>query len=142
MKTVSPLESSIQADIRLAQGLLPHVRLFRNNRGVAWMGKLLQRRGGIVTLENARPVEFGLTDGASDLIGLTQIVVTPEMVGRTLAVFTAQEVKRPGVTVPDHQERFVGFVQRFGGIAGVVRSPEDALSLVSQESLAKAGATT
>jgi hypothetical protein len=140
MKTVSPIETSIQADIRLAQGLLPHVRLFRNNRGVAWMGKIVSRIGRTVTLENARPVEFGLTDGASDLIGLAQIVITPEMVGRRIAVFMAQEVKRPGAPVPEHQERFINFVSWFGGIAGIVRSPGDALSMVSEESLSHVGA--
>lgn len=135
MKTNGPLETALQANIRKAVGLLPHVRLFRNNRGVAWMGKLEDRKGGFVVLSNARPVEFGLTDGASDLIGLTQVVITPEMVGRTVAVFTAAEVKRPKVTVPEHQRHFLNFVTGFGGRAGVVRSPDDALALVSAADL-------
>lgn len=132
MKTVSPVEGVIQADIRKATGLMPRVRLFRNNRGVAWMGKIIERVGATIVLENARPVEFGLTDGASDLIGLVQVTITPAMVGQTLAVFTAAEVKRPRVDVPEHQQRFVDFVNRFGGIAGVVRSPGDAVKLVTR----------
>lgn len=132
MKTVSPVENVIQADIRKATGLMPRVRLFRNNRGVAWMGKIIERVGATIVLENARPVEFGLIDGASDLIGLVQVTITPEMVGQTLAVFTAAEVKKPGVTVPEHQQKFVDFVNRFGGIAGVVRSPDDAVRLVTR----------
>ena len=130
MKTASTPEGTIQAEIRKAVGLLRHVRLFRNNRGLAWLGKIEERIGSTIVLSNARPVEFGLTDGASDLIGLTQVTVTPDMVGKTLAVFTAAEVKRPRVEVPDHQQRFVDFVHNFGGIAGVVRSPNDALLLV------------
>lgn len=96
------------------------------------MGDIVSRQGGMVTLARARPVEFGLTDGASDLIGLTQVIITPDMIGRTVALFTAGEVKRPKVTVPEHQQRFVDFVIAFGGIAGVVRSPEDALQLVGK----------
>lgn len=124
-------EADIQASIRLKLGLLPHVRMFRNNRGVAWMGKIIDREGSTITLMNARPVEFGLTNGASDLIGATQIVVTPEVVGMKLAIFTAAEVKRPGVTVPTHQQDFLDFVVGFGGRAGVVRCDDDALRLVS-----------
>lgn len=123
-------EAEIQSDIRRAVGLLPHTRLFRNNRGKAWMGKVISRQDGLVTLTNARHVEFGLTNGASDLIGLTQIQVTPEWVGRVLAVFTAGEVKRRGERVPEHQQQFVDFVRAFGGLADVVRSPDDALRLV------------
>lgn len=131
MKTVSAPESDIQADIRLSVGLIPTVRLFRNNRGVAWMGKIVERVGSTVVLANARPVEFGLTDGASDLIGLKSITITPDMVGQTVAVFTAAEVKRPGVKVPDHQQRFIDFVRSFGGIAGVVRSSDEAKALLA-----------
>lgn len=130
-KTASPIEADIQADIRLALGRMPFVRLFRNNRGLAWMGKVVERYGSTVVIANARPVEFGLTDGASDLLGLTRVTVTPDMVGQTLAVFTAAEVKRPKVAVPDHQQKFIDFVNGFGGIAGVVRSPDDAVALVN-----------
>ena len=61
-------EAEIQARIRLAVGALPGVRLFRNNRGRAWMGKLIGQVGSTVTLAQPRHVEFGLVDGASDLI--------------------------------------------------------------------------
>lgn len=124
-------EAEIQSAIRLAVGTLPHVRLFRNNRGVAWMGKIVSRRDGLLVLANARPVEFGLTNGASDLIGPVQMTITDSDVGRTVALFGAAEVKRPGENVPEHQQRFVDFVSDFGGVAGVVRSPDDAVLLVS-----------
>lgn len=123
-------EAEIQSAIRRSVGALPHVRLFRNNRGVAWMGDVVSRQTGFVTLRNARLVEFGLVTGASDLIGPVQITITAADVGRTVALFGAAEVKRPGVKVPEHQQRFVDFVRGFGGIADVVRSPEDALRLV------------
>lgn len=123
-------EADVQSEIRRAVGLLPHARLFRNNRGKAWIGKAISRQDGLVTLANARRIEFGLFDGASDLIGLTQIHITSEWVGRTIAAFTAGEVKRPGETVPTHQKQFLDFVREFGGLADVVRSADDALRLV------------
>lgn len=115
------LESQIQADIRLALGAMPHVKVFRNNQGVA------QYPGG-------QRVPYGVAQsGGSDLIGLTQVLITPEMVGQRVAIFTALEVKRPGVKVPDEQQAFVDFVNQFGGRAGIVRSVEDAVRVVSGE---------
>lgn len=56
----------------------------------------------------------------SDLIGYTIVTVTPEMVGRELAVFTAIEVKLPGAKVDTRykaQKKFIDQVQANGGIA-------------------------
>jgi hypothetical protein len=129
-RAVGASEASIQADIRLALGRDPDVKLFRNNRGVAWMGKVESNEGGVVVLSGARPVEFGLTDGASDLIGLTRVLVTQAMVGSHVALFTAIENKRVGPSVPEHQRKFVAFVRNFGGLSGVARSVADAWAIV------------
>ncbi len=41
-------------------------------------------------------VRFGVGGkGGSDLIGITPVTVTPEMVGKKLGIFTAVEVKTP-----------------------------------------------
>lgn len=125
-------ESEIKARIRLAIGSdAPHCRLFNNPCGMAWAGNTLRIERNIITLGNPHQIRYGLASpGGSDLIGFTAIEITPDMVGRKVAVFTAQEVKRPGEPVPEHQRNFIGFVQESGGIAGVVRSPEDSLALV------------
>lgn len=113
-------EAEIQAAIWLAVGKLPGVRIFRNNMGVA-------------TFAGGQLVRYGLANpGGSDLIGLRSVVVTPEMIGQKLAIFTALEVKTPTGRVEPEQRNFVEFVQSFGGIAGVVRSPDDALRLVGK----------
>lgn len=113
-------EAEIQAAIWLAVGALPDVRIFRNNMGVA-------------TFAGGQRVRYGLANpGGSDLIGLRAVVVTPAMVGQKLAVFTALEVKTPTGRIEPEQRNFISFVQSFGGIAGVVRSPDDALRLVSK----------
>lgn len=68
---------------------------------------------------------------SSDLIGFTKVKITAEMVGQTLAVLTAIEVKRPGWVrkVNDKrenaQEAFVQWVRRNGGFAGFASSIEE-----------------
>jgi hypothetical protein len=51
---------------------------------------------GDIVLRKARPVAVGVP-GMSDLIGWTKIQVTPDMVGKEIAMFTAVEVKTESV---------------------------------------------
>jgi ribosomal protein S19 len=86
-------------------------RLWRNNRGM------------FLTLDGKRKVRAGLeADKSGDLIGLLQVTITPEMVGRTLAVFSSIEVKPDGWKAPKNQHErdqaeFVGKVKKMGGFA-------------------------
>lgn len=100
-------ESDIQRLIMLAlseAGCL----IFRNNTGV------LKNAAGI-------PIKFGLCVGSSDLIGLTPT-------GRFLAV----EIKTPTGKATPEQLRFIEAVRSRGGIAGIARSPAEALALLAQ----------
>lgn len=124
-------ERDIQARILLSLGARPDVRLFRNNVGLGWAGRLLENRDGRVTLADARPLHAGLCAGSSDLIGWTAVTVTPAMVGRRLALFTAVEVKATRGRATDEQRRFIDAVGRFGGIAGLARSPDEAAALIA-----------
>ena len=103
--------------IRLALGEMPEIRAFRNNTG-----KLKD--------VNGRWVEFGLCTGSSDLIGWTSVEITPEMVGKKVAIFTALEVKTPKGRTTDDQQNFINRVREAGGIAGIARSPEDARNII------------
>ena len=97
---------------------LPNVRLFRNNVGLGWAGKLVNISAlGVTAIQNARPLRAGLCEGSSDLIGWTSVEITPEMVGRRVAVFTAVEVKKPGGKATAEQLNFLQRVQDAGGIA-------------------------
>lgn len=75
-------------------------------------------------------VRYGLCNGSSDFIGLYSMVVTPEMVGRKVAVFFAPESKARGKDAEDHQEKWMKEIREAGGIAGVARNGEEADALI------------
>lgn len=123
-------ESSVQNRIRLALGRA--CVLFRNNRGKGWIGKSGRTAGGLVVIENARRIEFGLCNGASDLIGWTPVKVTPEMIGKTIAVFTAIECKDGRNKPSEEQTTFIENVKRAGGLAGAAWNDDDAQRIIQQ----------
>jgi hypothetical protein len=123
-------EKQIQHDIHT--GLTGNTYLFRNNVGLAYTGDVKTNANGSVTILNARPIKFGLCKGSSDLIGWTTVTITPEMVGRTVAVFTAIEVKSATGLASKSQKNFIKRIHDCGGIAGIARSLEDAESVVNQ----------
>lgn len=104
--------------------------VWRNNTAGAYVGKLLHKAGDQVTLGNAHLVQFGLCKGSSDLICMTPVTITPDMVGQTVGVFTAVEVKTKTGRVSPEQLQFIEAVRAAGGIAGLARSPADALELL------------
>lgn len=119
------LESKILKECLLKATQLGR-RLFRNNTGQAWTGSGYQRLdGGKILIHDARPFRAGLCVGSSDLIGWTPITITPEMVGKTVAVFTAVECKAPKGRLTTEQAQFIKVVQQAGGIAGVARCADD-----------------
>ena len=97
-------ESSILHDIRLALGLVDGLVLWRNNSGVA--------------MQADRPVRYGLGLGGADLVGCYR------------GHFVALEVKRPGGQPTAEQVAWLEVVRRNGGVAEVVHSVEEAMSVV------------
>lgn len=111
-------EAYTQSLVRLAAPT-KHTVLFRNNVGV-------------LTDKTGRPVRFGLgndskslneTIKSADLIGWQSVTVTPDMVGRKVAIFTSIECKhaawQPGED-PEReaaQRRWAEFVTAAGGKA-------------------------
>jgi hypothetical protein len=115
-------ETTLQQQIRLALGTRPDARLFRNQ-----VGSLPDPRTG-------RLVTFGLARGSADLIGWRTVVITPDMVGQRVAVFTSIEVKTPTGRMRPEQETWLGVVRGAGGIAGVARSVGDACKIIETPS--------
>lgn len=115
LRSLSNAETDLQQRIRLAVGLLPDLRLWRNNSG-----KLPDPRTG-------RWVQFGVASpGGSDLIGYRTIEITPDMVGQKVAVFTAIEIKTPTGRATPAQRHFIDHIRAAGGIAAIVRSVAEA----------------
>jgi len=67
---------------------------FRINAGSFWAGEIMSNKDNMLLLKNPRKVQ-GAPEGTSDIIGITSIEITTEMVGRRVGVFTAIEVKSP-----------------------------------------------
>lgn len=111
-------ESHVQAAVWSTIGHLPGIRIFRNNVGSA-------------RTEDGRFIRFGLCPGSSDLIGWTEYVIQPGDVGRTISVFTAIEIKTATGRATCQQRNFIDAVRRSGGIAGIARSSEQALQILS-----------
>jgi hypothetical protein len=112
-----------------------NVRLFRQQVGMAWTGDVHHLRDGSVLINNPRPFHAGF-EGLSDLGGWVSVMVTPEMVGRKLAVYVALEVKAPRGRPTTAQLRFIDAVTEAGGIAAVVRSEHSAaMALAGPENI-------
>jgi hypothetical protein len=120
-------EKDIQSLIRLALGKNPDVKIFRNISSMVFVGRQLSNNNGIITLGNAHQIHAGLFTGASDLIGWKSLIVTPEMVGSRFSRFVSLEVKSATGKLRPEQVIWLDAVHAAGGIADVVRSPEEAL---------------
>jgi hypothetical protein len=113
---VANQETVIQQNILLSLSK-GNKRLFRNN-----CGGYKTDSGGFVKYGVANP-------GGSDIIGWTSRIITPDMVGEKIAVFTAIEVKAGRNKPTPQQQAFIDRVNADGGIAGIARSADEAEAL-------------
>ncbi len=135
-------ESKIQTDIRdkLSHG---RVRLFRNNvgQGIMVNHKHAFTAQAIITKVidlcrslggHAQRIRFGLAVGSGDLIGYRRVTITPDMVGREVAVFLSVEVKTAKGPVREEQYRWADHINSVGGVAVIARSLEQAQELLDK----------
>ena len=122
-------ETSISQRIQLEAALYGNATLLRNNNGATYdkEGRLI-RYG----LGHVKP---GQELRSSDLIGWTPVVITPAMVGKTVAIFTAVEVKAEGWKAPTDdreraQQKFVDLVRNSGGLSIIATSVKQVLDLL------------
>lgn len=111
-------ESNVQKLV-LLQASAQGSTLWRNNTGAYTTKEGYFLRYGIP-----------LTGGGSDLIGITPVIITDDMVGKTLGVFTAVEVKTKTGKPTKKQLEFIVFVKSKGGFAGVARTQEDVKNII------------
>jgi hypothetical protein len=127
-------EHETQQRILLACGS-GNTRLWRNNVGTGWAGQATKvtpgnlravsqaLRPGDVVIRQGRPLHAGLCVGSSDLIGY-------RVVDR-VAQFVALEVKSPTGRATVQQTQFIDHITSVGGCAGIVRSVEDAQTMLN-----------
>lgn len=131
-------ESNVWKRMLLAAGQIQcaAVRIFRNNTAMGWSGKsvritpdnrhMVALNPGDVVVRSANPLHAGLIRGSADGIGWSTVEITPDMVGRRIAVFTSTEAKRSnGGRVSEDQQKWHANVQSAGGISVIVRDPDD-----------------
>lgn len=96
-----------------------NMRMFRTNSGMGWAGKSTLK-GEFRIIKNARPFH-GMPEGWPDTTGWTTIEITPDMVGKKVAVFTMVEFKTGKLKLSTDQFKFKDLIQRMGGIFQTVR---------------------
>lgn len=122
-------ESNIQKKIMIA--VSKYSRVFRNNVGTGWTGKISPTKDGGKYIKDARPLKAGLCIGSSDLIGWTEKTVTADMIGQKIAIFTALEIKTATGKATKEQLNFIRVVKESGGISGIARSEIEAVEIVN-----------
>lgn len=132
-------EHDLQNEIRLHVSKHQLGTLFRANVGRGWTGDAqrmnLTTNTNTLVLVNPRPFSTGLPMGFPDLFGFVPVTITPDMVGKQIAVFAAVEVKQKSGRISMKQRDMLAFLQQHGARAGIARSTEDAARILSGEGM-------
>jgi hypothetical protein len=120
-----------------------HIRLFAAQCGV----DLWRNNVGACEDHTGRQIRYGLCNDSptlakrvksSDFIGITPVLITPQMIGQVIGVFTAVETKASDWKFSPSDERalaqsaFHDIVRRAGGFAGFARHIEDFKRIVGK----------
>ena len=131
-------EQKATEQVRLAASA-SGARIFRNNSGAAKTdaGRMIYFGLGNDGSKVSKKLKFG------DYIGFKPVVITPEMVGQTLAVFVNLEVKPDGHLDKTlrasciegsrefHQRKTCEMVSKSGGYAGFVCNEDDVRNVLN-----------
>lgn len=121
-------ETKIQKRIAIALAK-EGCRIWVNDNGLCYQGKVTRMGDGAV-IKGCKAIKYGLGTGTSDLIGFTPVEITQEMVGQTLPIFTAIEVKTAKGRASAPQVKFIETISEHKGIAGIARSVEEAKEII------------
>jgi len=119
---LAPSELVAQIQLQWSRG---DVRLLRINSGSGWAGKIVKRTPKLITIAGYHHVQFAPT-GTADLLGAVSVMVTPDMVGRMVAIAVGIEGKTGTGRASTEQRSFIDHLVGMGGRAGIARSVEDA----------------
>lgn len=109
----SELEARISNSIRLALGRERDLVLFRNT-----VGEYHEHRG---KSERGRHIKYGLAPGSADIVGSLSVDRDPIM-----GVWFCIEVKRPGFSPTDEQERWAEMMRSRGAWVCCCHSVDEA----------------
>lgn len=123
-------EHQIQDEIRLRLGMIDDVTIFRANVGEGWTGSNVSHSYDTVTIKNARRFKTGLPNGFPDLFGIRSVVVTPDMVGKRVALFAFIEVKKPHGRISENQKHMHKFLLDCGAIGGIAHSADESAEIL------------
>ena len=105
-------------------------RLFVVTVGKFWSGQVVKTlHDGCVVLKNPRIVNVGF-EGQSDLCGFVPTLITQDMVGQVIPVFSVVEVKAGKDRIRPAQQKYIDAIKKIGGRAGIARTAEDALRIL------------
>ena len=129
-------EHNIQSEIMRTLSKNKKIRVFRNNVGQGWQGKIAKSTtSNRPVLIDIRPVNFGLCVGSSDIVGIQSVTITPDMIGKKIGVMVCVEAKKEGwkYTGTEHeasQKNFIEKIKSMGGIAFFASSVEGAVNTI------------
>lgn len=105
---------------------------------------LMRNNSGACMDETGRLVRYGLNNvsrrhqkqsASSDLIGITKVTITPDMVGQTVGIFTAIEVKKeawnPAKKLDAHERAQANFIEWVKSLGGIASFCNDATTLLN-----------
>lgn len=102
--------------------LRAHPMMFRNavGYGIATNPRAIHRLdNGKFLVDRGTPLRFGLLPGSSDMIGYKPTIITPDMLGQTVAIFQGIEVKTEHDRLSEEQRKWNRALIRDGAIAEV-----------------------
>jgi hypothetical protein len=123
-------ESRASQEVKLRASSQWQCKLFRNNSGMLYNQDGVPVRYGLGNISR----KFNSQVKSSDEIGWTPVLITTDMVGKTMAVFTAFENKTMKFKIRDSyrdgsreaaQLKFINIVKQAHGIAGFTRCSDD-----------------
>lgn len=112
-------ETEIMRDtlVELSRQFHPDGIFWRQNVGLAWMGKTTHRPDGSIVIKNPRPVKFG-TPGQPDIMGCLD--------GQFVGIESKTETGRQR----EDQKNWAAALSKAGGHYFIARSPDDAVAFL------------